>query len=188
MKFMQLDWDNRPVEGLPYTRRILPALIAGGIAITVNTLLLAAADWIPLVTAHGGLLKLLTTHLSRPVMSSGLGELWSNLGLPSPAKHLFQTSFHVVVGLAMAVLYAFAIEPLLRGDAWKKGCVYALFVWLANAFVVLPWVREGIGGSRSLEVSGMIYFAAAHTIFFVLMAVLYSMLASRFAQTVYGTR
>ena len=105
MKFTQLERDTGPVEGLHYTRRILPALIAGGIAIAVNTILVAAADWIPLVTAQGGLLKLLTTYLvARPVLSIGLGELWSNLGLPSPANHIFQTGFHVVVGLAMAVL------------------------------------------------------------------------------------
>ena len=185
MKFTQLERDTGPVEGLHYTRRILPALIAGGIAIAVNTILLAAADWIPLVTAHGGLLKLLTTYLARPVLSIGLGELWSNLGLPSPANHVFQTGFHVVVGLAMAVLYALAIEPLLTGDAWKKGLIYAFFVWLANAVVVLPWIGEGIAGNRSLEAAGMIYFAAAHTIFFVLMAVLYSNLASRCARTIY---
>jgi hypothetical protein len=35
-------------------------------------------------------------------------------------------------------------------------------------------LREGIAGSRSLSLAGMIYFAVAHTVFFVLLAALYN--------------
>jgi hypothetical protein len=35
---------------------------------------------------------------------------------------------------------------------------------------VLPWIGEGIAGSAFLSAGGMIYFAAAHTVFFVLLA------------------
>lgn len=47
------------------TQRMLGAsLLAGLIAIVANTALLEAADWIPLVTARGGLLKLLKMYFS----------------------------------------------------------------------------------------------------------------------------
>ena len=46
----------------------------------------------------------------------------------------FQDGFHILVGLLMAVFYAFVLEPVLAGSALVKGLVYALLVWLANAF------------------------------------------------------
>jgi hypothetical protein len=46
------------------------ALLAGLIAIIANTLVLEAADLIPLVTARGGLLKLLKIYLSAPSPAS----------------------------------------------------------------------------------------------------------------------
>jgi hypothetical protein len=48
----------------------------------------------------------------------------------------------------MAVFYAFLLEPILPGSALAKGLVFALLVWLANAFIVLPWIGEGLAGSR----------------------------------------
>jgi hypothetical protein len=74
----------------------------------------------------------------------------------------------------MAVFYAFLLEPILPGSALAKGLVFALLVWLANAFIVLPWIGEGLAGSRYLSAAGMIYFAFAHTVFFVLLALLYA--------------
>ena len=65
----------------------------------------------------------------------------------------------------MAGFYAFALEPILSGSAVIKGLVYALLVWLANAFIVLPWIGEGIAGSGFLSAAGMIYFTVAHTSF-----------------------
>ena len=150
------------------------ALLAGAIAIAINTALLAAADWIPLVTAHGGLLKLLTMYFGPALSRAGAGSAWVWLGLPVPGGTTFQLGFHVVVGLAMAVFYGIALEPLLPGRPWWKGLLYAGPVWLANSFIFLPWLGEGIAGGRNLSVSGMIYFAAAHTVFFVLLAVLFA--------------
>jgi hypothetical protein len=45
------------------------------------------------------------------------------------------------------VFYAFVPEPILSGPALVKGLVYALLLWLANAFIVLP----SIGKSHSLS-------------------------------------
>jgi len=74
----------------------------------------------------------------------------------------------------MAVFYAYVVEPLLPGTALVKGLLYALLIWLANAFIVLPWIGEGIAGSANISLGGMIYFAVAHTVFFVLLALLYA--------------
>lgn len=154
-------------------QRAAAALLAGGLAIAVNTALLAAADAIPLVTARGGLLKLLKVAFGDTLTRLGAGALWARSGLPAPDSNTFQLGFHVVVGLAMALLYGLALEARLAGPPWRKGLVYAAAVWIANAFIVLPLLGEGIAGSRSLSLLGMAWFAAAHTVFFMGLALLF---------------
>ena len=66
------------------------------------------------------------------------------------------------------------LEPILSGPALVKGLVYSLLVWLTNAFIVLPRIGEGSAGSRYLSAAGMTYFAAAHTAFLGLLALLYA--------------
>lgn len=162
-------------------QRVAAALLAGGLAITVNTALLAAADAIPLVTARGGLLKLLTVAFGSSLARLGAGTLWTQSGLPAPGGTTFQLGFHVVVGLAMALLYGLALEAWLAGPPWRKGLVYAVAVWLANALIVLPLLGEGVAGSRSLGLPGMTCFAAVHTVFFVGLAVLFARILPAFA-------
>ena len=76
----------------------------------------------------------------------------------------------------MAEFYAFVLEPILVGNTWRKGLVFAIMVWLANAFIVLPLIGEGIAGSRHLNIAGMSFFAVAHTLFFVLLSLIYEQL------------
>jgi hypothetical protein len=118
----------------------------------------AAADWIPLATARGGLLRLLA------ILSGGV--------FPVRASPEFQLAFHVPVGVAMAVFYAYVVERILPGPSWIHGLVYATGVWLANAVIVLPATGEGFAGTRHLTLAGMLWFAAAHCLFFVVLAVL----------------
>jgi hypothetical protein len=146
---------NRP----SLDKRLFASLIAGGIAIVLNTLALQAADLVHLETAHGGLL-----HLIRPVLS---------LVAPVPSSAGFQIAFHVVVGILMALFYAYLLEPRLPGDAWMKGLICAIAVWLANATVVLPATDQGFAGAAHLTFRGMIWFAGAHTLFFILLACIY---------------
>jgi hypothetical protein len=80
----------------------------------------------------------------------------------------------VFVGLLMALFYAFVLEPVLPGRPLTKGLIYAGLVWLLNALVVLPLIGEGIAGLQALGAAGMIGFALIHTIFFVLLALLYA--------------
>lgn len=55
--------------------------------------------------------------------------------------------------------------------------LYAAAAWIANAVIVLPLLGEGLVGSHALSGGGMVYFAAAHTVFFVLLAILFPRMA-----------
>jgi hypothetical protein len=145
------------------TPRFAAALAAGAIAIALNMAALAAADRIPLATAHGGLLRLLFMLAGRAPQAP-VGPAW-------------QAAFHFAAGLAMALFYAYALASRLPGPPWLRGFLYAIAVWIANAAMVLPLTGEGFAGSRHLTLAGMAWFAAAHTLFFVLDAVLYERLA-----------
>lgn len=158
--------------------RLQASLVAGAVAILLNTALLKLADAIALPTAHGGLLRLITPWMAGPMKMSGVAPAWRQAGGPPVNTPLFQVGFHLAVGMAMAVFYAFAVEPLLRGHAVVKGLIYAATVWLLNAAVVLPVTGEGFAGSSHLSLAGMTWFAAAHTVFFVVLAVLYGALCA----------
>lgn len=159
--------------------RLAAGLIAGGVAIVLNTAALRAADLVPLATAHGGLLRLVSTWLGAPIERAGLASFWSAIGGPAASSAAFQTGFHLVVGLLMAVFYVFVVEPFLVGSALVKGFVYAVVLWILNAAIVLPLTGEGFAGSAHLSLAGMIWFAAAHTLFFLLLAVGYAKLQPR---------
>ncbi len=138
--------------------RTVAALLAGFIAIAVNSLLLLAADLVPLTTAHGGLLRLLQMMT----------------GLHLPATSAFKWGFHGAVGLGMALVYAYVMEPAFPASAIIKGLLYALVVWCLNSAFVLPLIGEGFAGSQHLTFAGMAWFAGAHTTFFVCLALLYA--------------
>jgi hypothetical protein len=141
--------------------RALAAGLAGAVALVLNMAALAAADLVQLATAHGGLFRLLV------ILAGGVVHVPSGPGV--------QAGFHIVVGLLMAQVYAVVLEPRLPGPSWERGgLLYAAAVWLANAAVVLPATGEGFAGSRHLGLAGMVWFAAAHTLFFVFLAVLYA--------------
>ncbi len=154
--------------------RLGASLSAGAIAIAVNTALLEGADAIGFTTARGGLLKLLKSIASDLAPHLNLADTWNNVIAPATSGDLFRNGFHVAVGLLMALCYAYALEPVLPGKPLTKGLIYAALVWLVNAVVVLPCIGEGIAGSLGLGLSGMIGFAVIHTVFFVLLALLYA--------------
>jgi hypothetical protein len=150
--------------------RLKSALVAGSIAIILNTLALKAADLIQLPTAHGGLLRLLSSGFSGPLRQLGVSALWSAVGAPASNSPAFQIGFHILVGLIMSLFYAFVLEPLMPWGITIKGLSYALGVWLINALVVLPDTGEGFAGSATLSLAGIPWYAAAHTLFFMLLA------------------
>jgi hypothetical protein len=95
---------------------------------------------------------------------------------PATSSPVFQTRFHLFVGLLVALFYALALEPVLPGKPLIKGLIYAAFVWVLKAFVVLPATGEGIAGSNHLGLANMIVFALIHTVFLVLLALFYARL------------
>lgn len=153
--------------------RMVIALQTGAVAIGVNTALLALADAVGFTTSHGGLLRLVKDVITAfsAAAATALAPIFSSAA--------FQTVFHLGVGLLMAIFYAFVVEPVMGGSAWLKGFLYAAATWLLNAFVVLPMIGEGIAGSRHLGVAGIVGFAVIHTVFFVLLAILFAQFEER---------
>lgn len=137
------------------------AFAASVIAIAANTALLSAADYFHLVTARGGLLSLLLQVARRYVTVSSIYQTYG-----------FQQAFHIAVGIGMGIAYAFSLA-CPRGSAWRRGATYGALVWLANACVILPMSHQGLAGYRVISFGGMLYFACAHTVFFLLCAVLF---------------
>ncbi|WP_152554553.1 hypothetical protein [Burkholderia sp. A1] len=135
-------------------------LRAGIPAILLNTALLGAADAVGIVTARGGLLKLLLT-LAGHEHTPGIAGTW-----------IFQQLFHVAVGIAMIIVYGLLLGSW-RAPALLKGVLAAAIVWLLNAGMVLPMLGEGFAGSRVLTAGGLVAFAVAHTLFFVVGAALH---------------
>ncbi len=121
--------------------------------------MLGAAHAAGIVTARGGLLKLLLKLADLGHMP-GMAGTW-----------IFQPLFHAVVGIAMIVAYGLLLGTW-RAPAFMKGLLAAAIIWLLNAGVVLPMLGEGFAGSRVLSISGLAAFAVAHTLFFVVGAVL----------------
>jgi hypothetical protein len=68
-------------DRLTLEARVSASLVAGAVAIALNTAALAAADFVPLATAHGGLLRLLSI----------------TTGIAAPSGALFQMAFHAFV-------------------------------------------------------------------------------------------
>jgi hypothetical protein len=146
--------------------RLSSALVAGGVAMFVSTLALKAADLAPLATAKGGLLRLMSAWFSPFLTQVGAINLWLHAGLPDAGSPVFQAGFHLVVGLLMAIFYAYVVEPRLQmTDDIVKGITYALGMWLLNAFVILPFTLAGI-----------FWCVVAHSVFFVLLALFYGAL------------
>ena len=150
--------------------------LAGTIAIIVNILLLQLGSRLGLQTGHGGLLKWSDALLH-------LGPIhWRQPPLNSLPAGVWKVAFHFVVGLVMALAYTVILAPVL----WRyfspvmSGLLYAFAVWVVNAWVILPELGMGVAGSAAIPLSGMLYFAFAHTVFFVLLAELYAkMIAAR---------
>lgn len=148
-------------------------LFAGTVAIAINTALLQLAAGLGIQTGQGGLLQLIRPVLAPLLRRLGVASAWASTALPPPGSAGFKDGFHVLVGLAMAAVYAWG-ERYLPWRPWVKGLAYALAVYLANALILLPVIGQGLAGSRTASAGGLVYFAFAHTTFFVLLALLYA--------------
>ncbi|MFS2155873.1 hypothetical protein ACCD10_00790 [Pseudomonas sp. Pseusp122] len=155
--------------GLRNAEMVDIALRAGVVAILVNSAMLMVADRSGLITARGGLLKLLTGWVILAIDQSGHAP-WA-LWIGAVARtYAFQSGFHIVVGLFMACLFVKLAAGRLENDAWRTALAAAVVVWLVNALIILPALGEGVAGQRTLTLIGILYFAVAHTAFFLTLA------------------
>ena len=158
-------------------RRMLMGLCCGALAIDVNSAMLAGADFIGLRTAHGGLLRLL--QLLAAVMPGSFGATF----VRATSGAAFQFAFHIVVGLGMAVFYVVVVRGLHPRSPWVTALAYAGVLWVLNAAVVLPLIGEGFAGSHHLTLAGIIGYAIAHTVFFVVLAFLVAFFSQEVRET-----
>jgi hypothetical protein len=150
---------RQPSWQKPLCARLQLGLVSGSLAILVNTAMLIATDHLHIMTARGGLLKLLMRLIGSPT-------------LPITTTWGFQQFFHIIVGIAMGAGYAVLVGDI-RASPTTKGLLVATVVWLANACIVLPLIGQGLAGSRVLTVIGMLTFVIAHTVFFLILAQIY---------------
>lgn len=169
--------------------RPFACLSAGLVAIAVNTVLLQWGTHAGLELGNGVLLRLMQPVVSPVLIRSGLSTLWTNAQLPPPTAVSFKVGFHVVVGLLMAAVYA-SVERYSRLGPIHKGFIYAAAIYAVNACVLFPMLGDGFAGYRILTAPGLLYFAFAHTTFFVLNAWLYEKLRphAAAAASLFGVR
>ena len=75
----------------------------------------------PLVTARGGLLKLLKIYFALPLESLSVADFWTALHQPAADTHAFKTGFHIVVGLLTAVIPRFRTRAHSLGTGAGQG-------------------------------------------------------------------
>lgn len=139
-----------------FTPKLFKGLMAGFIAITVNTILLKMAAVFNITAESGGLLKLLLLN-TRNYFSPAIFLNFKTT--------LFWIFFHYLTGFSMVFIYAFIFEPILPGKGWLKGSLFSLFPWLINGLIVLPILGQGILGIYQLSTAGIIYFFIANWMF-----------------------
>lgn len=151
-----------PTRSVRVAERAIYGIKAGIPAIIANETVLLIADLAGISTAHGGLLRLICviTGITSPIFQQ-------------PA---FQIGFHLVVGVLMAVLYGVALYPRIGDRPLEAGLLYGAVVWIINSAIVLPLINEGFAGLKSLTTPGILLFAIAHMLFFVLQSVLFGRL------------
>ena len=149
------------------------ALLAGTVAITVNTLALKLAQPLGITAESGGLLKL-GSRCAGPIANGlGIPHAWAKAGLPGPATLAFWVAFHYATGFGMVWLFVAVLHTRLPGNGLVKGSLFSLLPWLINGLLVLPALGQGVFGWRVLSPSGIAYFAGANWLFGAVLGILY---------------
>lgn len=139
-------------------------LLAGFIAITINTIALKAAPMFGIMAEGGGLLKLVIMQV-KPYVSTSTITFFQTTA--------FWILFHYLTGFAMTILYMYVLEPLLSGKALLSGTLFSFIPWLINGLIVLPILGQGVFGYHKLPLSGIVYFFFANWLFAVLFVYVY---------------
>ena len=163
---------SNPFRGAAQSRRVAwrAGLLAGVIAILVNTAMLHASHLFGIDTGDGGLLKFLAVKLGFAPID------WQHGLLALLPMSVWKTVFHVMTGMGMALFYIGVIVPFLQRKCSPTlmGLFYAAALWMINAAWILPSLGMGFAGADELEIGGIAYYALAHTVFFMLLAWLYT--------------
>ena len=154
--------------------KVQATVLAGFVAITVNTLVLKSAAPLGIVAESGGLLRLHVLYVGPLLRRLGVTGLWTSAGLPGPSSLAFWLAFHYATGFAMVLLYTLFLERVLPGSGFVKGSVFSLVPWLINGLAVLPLLGQGAFGVRRLPVSGIVYFFIANWMFGAVLGVVYA--------------
>lgn len=162
---------------MPYATVALSSLkaglLAGTVAITVNTLALKLAHPLGIVAESGGLLRLGSRYAGPIANGLGITHAWAKAGLPGPASPPVWLVFHYLTGFGMVRLYVRVLEPRLPGNGLAKGSLFSLLPWLINGLLVLPMLGQGVLGWQVLSAAGMTYFFAANGLFGGILGIIY---------------
>ena len=130
------------------------ALGAGLLAALLNSVFIQLVKMIGIMPGKGGL-----SHLMLWLANNVLTVFGAGLHLPDHFGPLGQEVFHTVMGLLMALVYAFFFYHYLRGPDWLRGLLFSQFPWLLQVFVVLPWAGAGLLGLRLSPLTPVVSFS-----------------------------
>jgi hypothetical protein len=76
-----------------------------------------------------------------------LRALTANQVLDVAASSLYlAAAIHLVVGVLLALVYAYFFEPRIQGPDWMRGAAFAVVPWILSLVVFLPLVGGGFFG------------------------------------------
>lgn len=112
-------------------------ILAGFLATFAMTVVLVAAYW--LADAIGDARGAVLQRWSYALVHNPVAERTAD-GV------VLAIGANLAVGLALALVYAWFVEPRLDGPSWWKGMRFALVAWLLSLIVFLPLMGGGVFG------------------------------------------
>jgi hypothetical protein len=112
-------------------------LVSGFLATFIMTVVLVAAYGVARVigsTGEGGLAQWFAA-LSNNLVTDRTGD-----------QVALALAVNLAIGLILAVIYAYFVEPALSGPGWKRGMQFALIPWALSILVFLPLIGAGFLG------------------------------------------
>lgn len=106
--------------------------------------------------------KWVLTHLNQVIGTT----------LPTKLGPVGQETFHTVIGIFSALVYAGLFYQILPGPRWLRGLVYSQGMWAAQALVILPWLGKGYFGA-GISPSAPIWSWALNAVYGVVLGALY---------------
>lgn len=129
--------NSRPPDWLPRS------IVSGFVATFAMTVAFFIAYALARVATHIEL----APRRGAATFTDWLAALTNNPVLDLAANSLFVSgTLHLAVGVAWAVVYAYAFEPRLPGDGWLRGATFSIVPWILSVLVFLPLMGGGWAG------------------------------------------